>query len=61
MGPAELLDYDRTRLRGLVLEEGAPQSHVAIVAKALGIAAVGARERHRGARRERATPSSSTA
>ena len=22
MGPAELLDYDRTRLRGLVLEEG---------------------------------------
>ncbi len=41
MGPAELLDYDRTRLRGLVLEEGSPQSHVAIVAKALGISAVG--------------------
>ena len=40
MGPAELLDYDRTRLRGLVLE-GSAQSHVAIVARALGIAAVG--------------------
>jgi phosphotransferase system enzyme I (PtsP) len=41
MGPAALLDYDRKRLRGLVLEEGGPQSHVAIVARALGIAAVG--------------------
>ncbi len=41
MGPAALLDYDRTRLRGLVLEEGGPTSHVAIVARALGIAAVG--------------------
>lgn len=41
MGPAALLDYDRTRLRGLVLEEGGPTSHVAIVARALGIPAVG--------------------
>ena len=41
MGPAELLDYDRNKLRGLVVEDGSPQSHVAIVAKALGIAAVG--------------------
>ena len=41
MGPAELLDYDRNRLRGLVVEEGSLQSHVAIVAKALGIAAIG--------------------
>ncbi|MGA7116675.1 MAG: phosphoenolpyruvate--protein phosphotransferase, partial [Hyphomicrobium sp.] len=40
MGPAELLDYDRTKLRGLVVEDGSPQSHVAIVAKALGLAAV---------------------
>lgn len=40
MGPAELLDYDRQRLRGLVLEEGGTQSHVAIVARALGIAAI---------------------
>ncbi len=41
MGPAELLDYDRDRLRGLVLEEGAPTSHVTIVARALGIATLG--------------------
>ena len=41
MGPAALLDYDRTRIRGLILEEGSPSSHVAIVARALGIAAVG--------------------
>jgi phosphotransferase system, enzyme I, PtsP len=40
MGPAELLDYDRARLRGLVLEEAGPGSHVAIVARALGIAGV---------------------
>jgi phosphotransferase system, enzyme I, PtsP len=41
MGPAALLDYDRKRLRALVLEEGGPTSHVAIIARALGIAAVG--------------------
>jgi len=41
MGPAALLEYDRKRLRGLVLEEGGPNSHVAIVARALGIPAVG--------------------
>src|SRR5260370_34851598 len=41
MGPAALLEYDRRRLRGLILEEGGPNSHVAIVARALGIAAVG--------------------
>jgi len=41
MGPAALLEYDRKRLRGVVLEEGGPTSHVAIVARALGIAAVG--------------------
>src|ERR1700730_16463270 len=41
MGPAELLDYDRTRLRGLVLEEGSALSHVAIVARALDIPVVG--------------------
>jgi phosphotransferase system enzyme I (PtsP) len=41
MGPAALLDYDRSRLRGLVLEESGPTSHIAIVARALGIAAVG--------------------
>ena len=41
MGAAELLDYDRERVRGLVLEEGGPTSHVTIVARALGIATVG--------------------
>ncbi|KAA2235061.1 phosphoenolpyruvate--protein phosphotransferase [Salinarimonas soli] len=41
MGPAALLDYDRSQLRGLVLEEGGPTSHIAIVARALGIPAVG--------------------
>jgi phosphotransferase system, enzyme I, PtsP len=41
MGAAELLDYDRERVRGLVLEEGGPTSHVTIVARAIGIASVG--------------------
>jgi phosphotransferase system enzyme I (PtsP) len=41
IGPAELLDYDRRRLRGVVLEEGAATSHVAIVARALSIPVVG--------------------
>jgi phosphotransferase system enzyme I (PtsP) len=41
MGPAELLDYDRERLRGLILEEGAGASHVAIVARALDLPAIG--------------------
>ena len=37
MGPAELMDYDYTKIRGLLLEEGTPTMHVAIVAKALNI------------------------
>ncbi|HJO86234.1 MAG TPA: phosphoenolpyruvate-utilizing N-terminal domain-containing protein, partial [Rhodospirillales bacterium] len=41
MGPAELLDYDRSCLRGLVLEEGSATTHVAIVARALDIPVVG--------------------
>ncbi|MCI0600264.1 MAG: phosphoenolpyruvate--protein phosphotransferase [Beijerinckiaceae bacterium] len=41
MGPAALLEYDRSKLRGLILEETGALSHVAIVARALGIAAVG--------------------
>ncbi len=44
MGPAELLDYDKARLRGLVLEEGAANAHVAIVARAMGIVTVGRAE-----------------
>ena len=41
MGPAALLDYDRAKLRGLVLEDAGALSHVAIVARSLGIPAVG--------------------
>lgn len=41
MGAAELLDYPRERLRGLVLEEGALTSHVVIVARAIGIPVTG--------------------
>jgi phosphotransferase system enzyme I (PtsP) len=41
LGPADLLEYDRTRLRGLLLEEGSPASHAAIVARALDIPCVG--------------------
>ena len=41
MGPAALLEYDRSKLRGLVLEDVGGGSHVAIVARALGIAAAG--------------------
>jgi len=40
MSPAALLDYDRSRLRGIVLEEAGAASHIAIVARALGVAAV---------------------
>jgi len=41
MGPAELLEYDRTKLRGVALEEGGMTAHVAIVARSLGIAVMG--------------------
>jgi phosphotransferase system enzyme I (PtsP) len=40
MSPAALLDYDRSRLRGLVLEEAGAASHIAIVARALALPAV---------------------
>ena len=41
LGPAELLDYDRKKLRGIVLEEGSATSHAAIICRALGIPFVG--------------------
>jgi len=41
LGPAELLDYDRTSLRAIVLEEGAATSHTAIICRAIGIPLVG--------------------
>ncbi|MBT3791147.1 MAG: phosphoenolpyruvate--protein phosphotransferase [Alphaproteobacteria bacterium] len=45
MGPAELLDYDQSRLRAVVLEEGSATAHVTIVAKALRIPMLGRVER----------------
>ena len=44
IGPAELLDYDRGKLRGIVLEEGAASSHTAIICRAIGIPLVGRAE-----------------
>jgi phosphotransferase system, enzyme I, PtsP len=41
LGPADLLEYDRGKLQGILLEEGSPASHAAIVAKALDIPVVG--------------------
>ncbi|ANT48486.1 phosphoenolpyruvate--protein phosphotransferase [Mesorhizobium amorphae] len=41
MGAAELLDYPRDKLRGVVLEDGAATSHVVIVARAMGIPVAG--------------------
>lgn len=40
MGPADLMDYDYNKIRGLIIEDGTPTMHVAIVAKALGIPVV---------------------
>ncbi len=41
LGPADLLEYPRNKLRGLLLEEGSAASHAAIVARALQIPCVG--------------------
>ena len=41
MGPADLLDYDRDKLCGVVLQNGSQTAHVSIVARALGIPMVG--------------------
>jgi phosphotransferase system enzyme I (PtsP) len=41
LGPVELMDYQPGRIMGLVLEEGSPTAHVAIVARALDIPVVG--------------------
>ncbi|MBL6946747.1 MAG: phosphoenolpyruvate--protein phosphotransferase [Rhodospirillales bacterium] len=41
MGPAQLLEFDRSRLRAIVLEEGSPTAHVAIIARAMDIPMVG--------------------
>ena len=41
LGPADLLEYPRDKLKGLLLEEGSAASHAAIVARALQIPCVG--------------------
>ncbi|CAA9541301.1 MAG: Phosphoenolpyruvate-protein phosphotransferase of PTS system [uncultured Sphingomonadaceae bacterium] len=41
LGPAELLEYDRRRLKGVVLEEGSLTAHVIIVARAMGVPVLG--------------------
>lgn len=41
LGPADILEYDRRKLKGLLLEEGSSASHASIVARALGIPCVG--------------------
>jgi phosphotransferase system enzyme I (PtsP) len=41
LGPAELLEYDKRRLKGVILEEGSLTSHVVIVARAMGIPVLG--------------------
>ena len=44
MGPAELLDYGRETLLGLALEDAASTSHVAIVARSMGLPLVSSLE-----------------
>lgn len=41
LGPAELLEYDRRRLKGVILEEGSLTAHVVIVARAMGVPVIG--------------------
>ena len=41
LGPAELLEYDRRYLKGVVLEEGSATAHVIIIARAMGVPVLG--------------------
>jgi phosphotransferase system enzyme I (PtsP) len=41
LGPAELLEYDRRRLKGVIVEEGSLTAHVTIVARAMGVPMLG--------------------
>lgn len=52
LGPAELLEYDKRRLKGVILEEGSLTSHVVIVARAMGIPVLGRVRGLRGVVRE---------
>ncbi len=40
LGPAELLDYDHKKLKGIVLEEGSTTSHTAVIARAMDLPAL---------------------
>ncbi|HWK41788.1 MAG TPA: phosphoenolpyruvate--protein phosphotransferase [Croceibacterium sp.] len=52
LGPAELLEYDKRRLKGVVLEEGSLTAHVVIVARAMGVPVLGRVRNARGLIRE---------
>ncbi|QDM41378.1 phosphoenolpyruvate--protein phosphotransferase [Altererythrobacter sp. TH136] len=52
LGPAELLEYDRRRLKGVILEEGSLTAHVVIVARAMGVPVIGRVRGLRGIVRE---------
>ena len=52
LGPAELLEYDKRRLKGVILEEGSLTAHVVIVARAMGIPVLGRVRGLRGIVRE---------
>jgi phosphotransferase system enzyme I (PtsP) len=52
LGPAELLEYDRRRLKGVILEEGSLTAHVVIVARAMGVPVLGRIRGLRGMVRE---------
>jgi phosphotransferase system enzyme I (PtsP) len=41
LGPAELLEYDRRKLKGVILQEGSLTAHVTIVARAMGVPMMG--------------------
>jgi phosphotransferase system enzyme I (PtsP) len=41
LGPAELLEYDRRRLKAVLLEEGSLTAHMTIVARAMGVPVIG--------------------
>lgn len=41
LGPAELLEYGRKKIKGLILEDGAATSHIVIIARAMEIPVVG--------------------
>lgn len=45
LGAAELLRYDHTRLKGLIIEEGSSSSHMAVIAHAMDIPALAKAQR----------------